>query len=114
MKHHTKVYMQFFGYGEGEFIPCEVTGQRANDVHHISPRGMGGSDKKDIPENLCALTRRVHDLAESEKIPEAIMNQIHTSFILAHRNGTDMAMKLHYAKVKQVLADADITEKDLK
>jgi hypothetical protein len=106
--------MQFFSYGEGEFIPCEVTGQRANDVHHISARGMGGSDEKDFAENLCALTRRVHDLAESEKILEDTMKAIHMSFIDAHKKGTDMAMKLHYAKVKQKLAEVGITEKDLK
>jgi 5-methylcytosine-specific restriction endonuclease McrA len=63
VKHHTKVYLKHFGYGEQSFIECEVCGRRANDTHHIDSRGMGGdpTGKKDVIENLMALCRTCHE-----------------------------------------------------
>jgi 5-methylcytosine-specific restriction endonuclease McrA len=62
VKPHTKIYMEFFDYGEQDFIPCEVCGVRANDVHHIHARGMGGNPNgsKDVIENLMAVCRPCH------------------------------------------------------
>ena len=60
MKNHTKVYMDYFGYGEDDFISCEVCEKRAVDVHHINCRGMGGSKEKDVIENLMGLCRECH------------------------------------------------------
>ena len=62
MKKHTKIYMDYFGYDIGDFIPSELSGRRANDIHHIDARGMGGSNDKDVIENLMALTRSEHEL----------------------------------------------------
>jgi len=58
MKKHTKVYVDHFGWSD--FYPCEVCGARAVDIHHIHPRGMGGSKTKDVIENLMALCRSCH------------------------------------------------------
>lgn len=113
MKNHTKVYIKYFGYGTGEFIPCEVTGNRGADIHHIDPRRMGGSDKKDVIENLIGVTRRVHDLAEARRIPSDTILKIHFSFMKAYAAGTEMAMKIHYAQAKKLLLKLNITEKDL-
>lgn len=60
MKNHVKVYLKHFGYCETDFIPCEVCGCRAVDIHHIKARGMGGSNTKDKIENLQALCRQCH------------------------------------------------------
>lgn len=60
MKKHTKIYMDFFGYGIEDYVPCEVCGNRAVDIHHIDARGMGGSDNKDVIENLMGLCRSCH------------------------------------------------------
>lgn len=60
MKKHTKIYMQHFGYGVDDFIPCEVCGKRAVDIHHIEARGMGGTSKPDEISNLMALCRVCH------------------------------------------------------
>lgn len=60
MKRHVKIYLRFFGYGEEDFIPCEVCGAKAVDIHHIDCRGMGGSKEKDDVENLMALCRKCH------------------------------------------------------
>ena len=62
MKKHTQIYMKSLGYDITDFIPCEITGQRSNDIHHIDCRGMGGNPKgdKDRIENLQAITREAH------------------------------------------------------
>jgi len=48
------------GYKNTDFIPCEVCGRQAVDIHHIKARGMGGSKDKDVIENLQALCRPCH------------------------------------------------------
>jgi len=55
--------MEAFGYGMTDFIPSELSGERANDVHHIFCKGMGGdpTGSKDVIENLMALTREEHE-----------------------------------------------------
>lgn len=60
MKPHTKIYLTYFGYDKSDFIPCEVCGSQAVDIHHIHPRGMGGTKTKDTIENLMALCRKHH------------------------------------------------------
>lgn len=60
MKKHIKIYLKHFDYDTDEFIPCEVCGSKAVDIHHIKARGMGGSDDKDTIENLMALCRMCH------------------------------------------------------
>jgi hypothetical protein len=60
MQKHTKIYFRHFGYGVDDFIPCEVCGARAVDIHHILCRGMGGSQTKDHIENLMAVCRGCH------------------------------------------------------
>lgn len=63
MKHHTHKYMQAFGYTISDFVPCEVCGKKAVDIHHIEARGMGGnpSGDKDEINNLQALCRKCHE-----------------------------------------------------
>jgi 5-methylcytosine-specific restriction endonuclease McrA len=60
MKKHVKVYLNHFDYDTDDFIPCEVCGAKAVDIHHIKARGMGGSNTKDVIENLQALCRKCH------------------------------------------------------
>jgi hypothetical protein len=68
MQRHKKIYLDFFGYGLDDFIPCEVKGctRKAVDVHHIDNRGMGGSDLLDYIENLAGLCREHHNQAEDD------------------------------------------------
>lgn len=60
MKKHTKIYMNHFNYVLDDFIPCEICGSRAVDIHHIENRGSGGSSNKDVIENLMAVCREDH------------------------------------------------------
>ena len=60
MRKHTKIYLDYFNYGLEDFIPCEVCGSKAVDIHHIESRGMGGSKYADKIENLMALCRPCH------------------------------------------------------
>ena len=60
MKSHTKIYLKHFGYDTSDFIPCEICGAQAVDIHHIEARSMGGSKTKDTIENLMAVCRACH------------------------------------------------------
>ena len=85
MKKHTKIYMQFFDYDECDFIPSEINGNKAQDIHHIDNRGSGGSDSKDTIENLMALTRTEHlDLGDKPQYM-FILYKKHIMFIHHYR-----------------------------
>jgi len=71
MKKHVRVYLKFWGYAVSSFsqekFSCDSCGADANDVHHLSRRGSGGSKKKDTPHNLVALCRNCHIMCENFK-----------------------------------------------
>ena len=77
MKNHTKIYLKEMNYHETEWIPCEMCGQTAVDIHHIEARGMGGSKDKDIIENLMALCRSCHNRYEGNKSDKAMLRVVH-------------------------------------
>jgi len=45
-----------------------MCGAVACDIHHISPKGMGGKAGKDHIGNLVALCRKCHEDAHASKI----------------------------------------------
>lgn len=66
MKKYTKVYFDFFGIGLQDWIPCEMCGCTAVDIHHIQAR----SKRKDLENeitNLMALCRRCHEVYGDRK-----------------------------------------------
>lgn len=81
MKKHTQIYMKYFGYGIDDFIGCEVCGNKANDIHHIDARGMGGSQDKDKIENLMAVCRMCHERYGDKKEYIELLKQTHDRFI---------------------------------
>jgi len=74
LKRHKKIYLEFFGYQVGDYVPCEVCTAPAVDIHHISPRGIGGDPqgKKDTIENLVALCRKHHDMCGNAKFNKEV------------------------------------------
>ena len=58
---HKRIYKEFFKYAEQDFVPCELCGNQAVDVHHIEARGMGGSKTKDHIVNLMGVCRECHN-----------------------------------------------------
>ena len=85
MKKHTKIYFDYFNveYNESGWHNCksEISGQKAQDIHHIEARGMGGSKTKDNIENLMALTREEHEQFGDKKQYLEFLKEIHTSHI---------------------------------
>jgi 5-methylcytosine-specific restriction endonuclease McrA len=83
MQKHVKNYMTFFGYGEQDFIKCEVCHHwgietKANDIHHVIYRSQGGSDEI---ENLMALCRQHHDSAHNCQVTKEYLKEIHLKFM---------------------------------
>lgn len=91
MKNHIKIYLNYFGYSIADGIVCEASELEpdwckgmAVSVHHISPRGMGGSKKKDTIDNLVALCMPCHERAEHDKKFNEEVSLIHRKNCLRH------------------------------
>jgi len=69
--------MNHFGYDISDFIPCEVCGKTAVDIHHIEARGIGGSKEADAIENLMALCREDHIKFGDKKQHKEFLKDIH-------------------------------------
>ena len=102
MKKYKEIYCRFFDYTIADVIPCEVCKHdflknqigvinEAVDIHHLSPRGMGGAagntirdtqHYKDYPENLMALCRRHHMEAEDRPAFNKVCRVIHLKAII--------------------------------
>jgi hypothetical protein len=83
---YKKTYCDFFGYRmtNDEFIPSEISGRQAVDIHHIHSKQMGGKlsvlvDGKaygiDDIENLIALTRDEHAAAHDPTSADHLTKQ---------------------------------------
>jgi len=73
--------MDYFGYVLDDFIPCEVCGARAVDIHHIENRGSGGSKSKDHIENLMAVCRPCHMYHGERKESLQMLKEIHLKLL---------------------------------
>jgi hypothetical protein len=81
MKAHTKIYLEYFGFEKSDFIPCEICGATAVDIHHIEARGMGGSKTRDVIENLMAVCRSCHiEYGDKVKHKEYVI-EVHNKYI---------------------------------
>lgn len=82
MKKHTKIYFNHFGFSGYEFIPCEICGAKAVDIHHICARGSGGSKEKDSISNLMALCREDHERYGDKKQHLVFLIEKHENYML--------------------------------
>ena len=77
MQRHTQIYLQGMGYDATSFVPCEVCGGVGTDIHHIEARGMGGTKKADVIENLMGLCRKCHIEYGDKKKYKEFLKDIH-------------------------------------
>ena len=80
MQEHTKIYYDYYGYNEGDFIPCEVDGRIAVDIHHIEYRSKFGSKNKAAQNsirNLIALCRDCHNKAHKNILNKEYLKYKH-------------------------------------
>ena len=71
MKKHTRLYMDFFDYGETCFVMCELCeNDRAVDIHHLEGRKMGAGKNSQLNyiENLMVLSRDCHNNCENDRM----------------------------------------------
>ena len=85
MKKHTKIYLDYFGLSEGDYIGSELTNSPSGPPHHIIFKSQGG---KDEIENIMALTPKEHELAhfrgtldESKWLRAGYLQDKHNQFI---------------------------------
>lgn len=85
MDEHRKIYFNFFGYNQQDYFPSELSGTPADEIHHIDPRGMGGSELRNNIRNLIGLASREHRRAEGveePKISQEDIQEAHDQFII--------------------------------
>lgn len=82
MKPHTKAYLKYFNFDISDFIPCELCGNRAVDIHHIEARGMGASTTNNDIDNLMALCRECHVRYGDKKHFKEELKIRHNKYIL--------------------------------
>lgn len=81
MKKYTKDYFKHFGYSLEDFMPCEVCGEKAVDLHHIDCKGMGGSTSKDNIKNIMAVCRQCHLNFGDKKEHMDFLKETHLNFL---------------------------------
>lgn len=69
--------MDYFGLDVSDFIPCEICGGVAVDIHHIDSRKMGGQKGKDVIENLMSVCRTCHEYYGDKKDSKAFLIEVH-------------------------------------
>ena len=74
MKKHTKIYIDSLGYDETDFMPCEITGRKGVDIHHIVNR-------ENRIENLMLLTREKHVELGEIKSKMVYLLETHRNFL---------------------------------
>lgn len=79
MSPHKKIYFDYFGLTEGDWVACEVCNQTAVDVHAIDCDGMGGRPSKSTHkiENLIALCRKHHEQMGDKKQFKEYLREVH-------------------------------------
>lgn len=84
MQTHTKVYLDYFGYGIDDIILCERCQKVATQIHHIVYRSKFGGkrkDEQDLVENLMALCFTCHQMAHEGMLGKKELQQIHNEKI---------------------------------
>lgn len=80
MKNYTKTYLKHFGYGADSFIPCEICGTRAVDIHHIKARSVARELVNDIT-NLMAICRKHHEEYGDKKEHIEFLQTVHNNHL---------------------------------
>ena len=75
---YKRIYLEYFQYGIDDYVPSEVSGKRATEIHHILPKSLGG---KDEIENLIALTREEHEEAHRSPVYNKKLKEKHLIYI---------------------------------
>ena len=65
MPNHIDNYRRAWNIAEDEFVPCEVCGGTAVDIHHITYRSHGRDDSL---ANLIGLCRACHSAAHAAQL----------------------------------------------
>ena len=75
---YKREYLQHFSHGLQDFVGCEECGCRATDIHHLTPRSLGGENTVD---NLMALCRTHHETAHASKQYNEQLRQKHINYL---------------------------------
>lgn len=75
--------MNFFDYGEQDFIPCEICSSKSTEIHHVHARSKRKDLLNDI-NNLMAVCRKCHEKYGDKKQWLEFLQNIHNKFMKNH------------------------------
>ena len=80
---HTRIYFDYFDLASDQttFVVCELCGKKANDIHHIDARGMGGTKHKYTIQELMALCSDHHLEYGDIKKHKSFLKLMHLNFL---------------------------------
>lgn len=81
MVRHKRIYLDFFGYGEQDYIPSEWSGLQAEEIHHLVFKSQGGPDEI---WNLIALTIEEHKKAQNNVAFNNQLKERHAEVLRIH------------------------------
>ena len=90
--------MDALGYDTCDFMPCEITGSRGVDIHHIVSR-------ENRIENLMLLTREKH--VELGEIKSKMCYLLQKHMIFLHNSGVKFDVKWFEVQIDKYIYDAD-------
>lgn len=85
MVKHKRIYLNYFGYKHGDWVPCENCSSTCTDIHHLQFRSLQGSDE---PQNLMGLCRLCHNKAHNDPKFNNKLKEIHRCKYDAWENST--------------------------
>jgi len=82
MQSYTKIYLETLGFGmhQDVFVPCEICGRRAVDIHHILNRSHRKDLLNDI-NNIMALCRECHQKHGDKKQYVEYLTEVHRNYL---------------------------------
>jgi len=80
-KSYKQKYLKFFQYGHDEFVPDEIDGSQAMDIHHVRFRSTSHKNQHSI-FNIMAINRENHNRCHSRYITEEQAQFHHDEFVI--------------------------------
>jgi len=94
MKPYIKTYLKYFGYSEGDYIPCECgCGRQSVEIHHLEPKSIAKA-KENLIDNLCAVSRECHQRADYDRSFNDFLKHRHRKNLLSVKNGDEIVRYL--------------------
>lgn len=91
MKIHVKDFLKFWNFSQADYINCwyPQCSNKAVDIAHIMPKGMGGRKSAEFIENYIPLCRKCHEITEGKVLGQQLLYGVIVNKILKNNQNHD-------------------------